>query len=94
MTKTAPLQTAIRAAALAAAITALPALAMAMPKVGDKVGNPTEAKAALEAAGCMTPEFEAEDGKIEAKCHDAAKKLYEVYIDAKTGTVAKVKEND
>jgi len=39
-------------------------------------------------------EFEAEDGKIEAKCVDANRKYWEVYIDPKTGTVTKIKSDD
>ena len=69
--------------------------AFAIPVVGDVVGtNPAEATAALAAKGCAVEEFEAEDGKIEAKCHDAAKALWEVYIDPKTGAVLQVKNGD
>lgn len=72
-----------------------PFAAMAMPAVGDMIGtDPATAKTALEAAGCMEPEFEAEDGKIEAKCHDADMKNWEVYIDPQAGTVTEVKGND
>ena len=39
-------------------------------------------------------EFEAEDGKIEAKCTDAENKLWEVYIDPKSGKVTNVKNED
>ncbi|MAC81141.1 MAG: hypothetical protein CML66_24135 [Rhodobacteraceae bacterium] len=80
---------------LALALTALPLAAFAMPKVGDIVGtNPTEATAALEAAGCAVQEFEAEGGMIEAKCLDEAKARWEVYIDPKTGAVTKIKDED
>ena len=49
-------------------LTLLPMTAMAMPVVGDMIGtDPETAKAALEKAGCTVNEFEAEDGKIEAK---------------------------
>ena len=80
-------------AALAA--TAAPLAALAMPAVGDIVGtNPTDATAALDKAGCKVAKFEAEDGKIEAKCTDAAGKRWEVYIDPKTGAVTRIKADD
>jgi hypothetical protein len=71
-------------------------MAFAMPAIGDIVGtNPDEAKAALEKAGCPVDEFEAEDGKIEAKCKDAATgAAMEVYIDPKTGAVTEIKSED
>ena len=50
--------------------------------------------AALAKAGCTVKEFEAEDGKIEAKCTDAQNKLWEVYIDPKSGKVTNVKNED
>lgn len=76
---------------LALSLSALPLSALAMPVVGDIVGtNPTDATAALEKAGCKVAEFEAEDGKIEAKCTDEAGKLWEVYIDPKTGAVTQI----
>ena len=69
-----------------------PGFALALPSVGDVVGtNPTDATAALAAAGCTVDAFEAEDGQIEAKCHDEAGKRHEVYIDPKSGAVTKVK---
>ena len=73
-----------------------PMAAMAMPVVGDVVGtNPTDATAALLAAGCTVAEFEAEGGKIEAKCYEAATgKAWEVYIDPKTGAVTEIKASD
>jgi hypothetical protein len=72
-----------------------PGFAMALPSVGDVVGaNPEDATKALAAAGCMVDEFEAEDGMIEAKCHDADAKRWEVYINPRTGAVAKVKADD
>jgi hypothetical protein len=73
-----------------------PMAALAMPVVGDMIGtDPDTAKAALEKAGCMVDEFEAEDGKIEAKCKDAATgKDMEVYIDPATGKVADIKAED
>ena len=53
------------------------------------------ATAALEAAGCKVAEFEAEDGKIEAKCTDTAtNKLMEVYLDPVTGKVVEIKAED
>jgi hypothetical protein len=78
------------------ALTALPMAAMAMPVVGDMIGtDPDTAKAALEKAGCTVKEFEAEDGKIEAKCTDTAtQKAMEVYIDPATGKVADIKSED
>ena len=80
---------------LALALAAAPLAALAMPVVGDHVGtNPTDATAALEKAGCMVQEFEAEGGQIEAKCHDEAKVLWEVYIDPASGNVTKVSEGD
>lgn len=71
-------------------------MAFAMPLVGDIVGtNPADATAALEKAGCTVSEFEAEDGKIEAKCTDiATAKRMEVYIDPKTGAVTEIKMDD
>ena len=78
------------------ALTALPVAAMAMPVVGDMIGtDPETAKAALEKAGCPVSDFEAEDGKIEAKCTDTATgKAMEVYIDPATGAVADIKSED
>ena len=81
--------------ALITILSALPLSAIAMPVVGDIVGtNPTDATAALEKAGCKVPEFEAEGGKIEAKCHDESGALHEVYIDPKTGAVTQIKAED
>lgn len=73
-----------------------PLAALAMPAVGDMIGtDPETAKAALEKAGCPVQDFEAEDGKIEAKCTDTATgMLMEVYLDPATGKVAKIKEKD
>lgn len=80
---------------LAAALALSPLAALAMPVVGDVVGtNPTDATAALAAKGCAVTGFEAEGGKIEAKCTDAEKKMWEVYIDPKTGAVTQVKAED
>ncbi len=74
----------------------LPAAAMAMPTVGQIVGtNPDEASAALGAAGCPVDEFEAEDGRIEAKCIETATaKHWEVYIDPASGAVVELKDED
>jgi len=73
----------------------VPVAAHAMPVVGDTVGtNPAEATAALAKAGCTVKEFEAEDGQIEAKCTDASNKLWEVYIDPKSGKVTNIKADD
>lgn len=73
-----------------------PMAAMAMPMVGDVVGtNPQAATAALLAAGCTVSAFEAEDGKIEAKCVDAASgNSMEVMIDPKSGAVTEIKASD
>ena len=73
-----------------------PVAALAMPVVGDVVGtDPEAAKAALETAGCPVDEFEAEDGKIEAKCTDAATgAAMEVYIDPASGAVTDIKSED
>lgn len=80
---------------LALSLTAAPLAALAMPAIGDIVGtNPKDATAALEKAGCMVQDFEAEGGKIEAKCTDADKKLWEVYIDPKTGAVVQISDKD
>jgi Peptidase propeptide and YPEB domain len=78
------------------ALSAMPMAALAMPAVGDLVGtNPETAKAALEKAGCTVNAFEAEDGKIEAKCTDTATKLaMEVYIDPASGKVTDIKSED
>jgi hypothetical protein len=78
-----------------AVLVLLPVTANAMPAVGDTVGtNPADATAALAEAGCTVQEFEAEDGKIEAKCLDTANKRWEIYIDPKTGNVTNVKAGD
>ena len=77
---------------LALAVCTAPLSALAMPVVGDIVGtNPTDATAALAKAGCTVSSFEAEDGKIEAKCTDADRRMWEVYIDPKSGAVTKIK---
>jgi hypothetical protein len=73
-----------------------PLTALAMPVVGDIIGSdPETAKAALEKAGCLVDEFEAEDGKIEAKCKDTATGAdMEVYLDPATGAVVDIKAED
>lgn len=78
------------------ALTSMPMAALAMPAVGDMIGTePEAAKAALEKAGCPVTEFEAEDGKIEAKCKDAATgQAMEVYLDPATGKVVEIKAED
>ncbi|HLQ17423.1 MAG TPA: PepSY domain-containing protein [Tabrizicola sp.] len=78
------------------AVTAMPMSAMAMPAIGDLIGTePEAAKVALEKAGCPVDEFEAEDGKIEAKCTDTAtQKAMEVYIDPASGKVVDIKAED
>lgn len=77
-------------------LVSLPMSAMAMPAVGDLIGTePEAAKVALEKAGCPVDEFEAEDGKIEAKCKDAETgKDMEVYIDPASGKVVDIKAED
>lgn len=83
------------ALSLALILSAAPLAARAMPAVGDTVGtDPETAAAALAKAGCAVSKFEAEDGKIEAKCADAAMKMWEVYIDPASGAVVKIKEED
>ncbi|MEZ5778309.1 MAG: PepSY domain-containing protein [Paracoccaceae bacterium] len=81
---------------LALALSVAPVAALAMPVLGDVVGtNPTDATAALEKAGCKVTAFEAEGGKIEAKCVEtASNKSWEVYIDPKTGAVVDMKYYD
>lgn len=82
--------------ALAALPLVAPMAALAMPAIGDMIGTePEAAKAALEKAGCPVDEFEAEDGKIEAKCKDAATgAVMEVYIDPASGKVVEIKSED
>lgn len=78
------------------AVTSMPMAAIAMPAVGDMIGtDPATATASLEKAGCKVGEFEAEDGKIEAKCTDTAtNKPMEVYIDPASGKVVDIKAED
>lgn len=85
-----------RSLILALGLSLSPLAALALPAVGDVVGtNPEDATAALKAAGCDVQEFEAEDGKIEAKCIDTATgKSMEIYIDPKTGAVTEIKDED
>lgn len=86
----------LAALTLAAMPLLTPVAALAMPAVGDMIGtDPETAKVALEAAGCPVDEFEAEDGKIEAKCTDAATgHAMEVYIDPASGKVTEIKDED
>lgn len=85
----------IRSMLVALSIAVVPAAAFAMPSVGDVVGtNPTDAGAALTKAGCTPRGFEAEGGMIEAKCYDENKTLHEVYIDPKTGVIARISGKD
>lgn len=93
----APGLVAAQAAALAfAAPLVAPMAAFAAPVVGDVVGtSPEAATAALKDKGCDVQAFEAEDGKIEAKCTDAASgQRIEVYIDPASGAVTAVKDED
>lgn len=73
-----------------------PFSAFALPAVGDMLGTtPETATAALQAAGCTVNSFEPEDGKIEAKCTETATgKMWEIYIDPKSGAVTEVKADD
>lgn len=73
-----------------------PLAAFALPVVGDVVGTtPEAATAALDAAGCKVDSFEPEDGNIEAKCTEAETgKMWEIYIDPKTGAITQVKSGD
>ena len=81
---------------LAAVLVAAPMSVMALPKVGDVVGTkPEDASAALEKAGCKVSAYEAEGGKVEARCSEAETgKAWEVYINPKTGAVVEMKEGD
>lgn len=81
---------------LAAALVATPMAVFAAPKVGDVVGTkPEDATAALEKAGCKVDAYEAEGGKVEAKCTETdTGKAWEVYIDPKTGGIVDMKETD
>lgn len=81
---------------LTLALLATPFSASAMPAVGDIVGSNAEAaKAALEKAGCPVNAFEAEDGKIEAICMDAAtSKRMDITIDPATGAVLTIKDSN
>ncbi|AWD23078.1 PepSY domain-containing protein [Pseudogemmobacter blasticus] len=76
---------------IALALAASPLAALAAPAVGDIVGTtPEAATAALKEKGCEVKSFEAEDGKIEAKCADAEGKVSEVYIDPASGAITKI----
>ena len=87
--------TMIRSMFLAVAVIAAPVAAFAMPAVGDVVGtNPADAAAALEKAGCTLKGFEAEGGMIEAKCYDQDNVMHEVYINPKTGAIARISGKD
>jgi hypothetical protein len=85
-----------RMIALVLALSTAPLAALATPMRGDVVGtNPTDATAALKDKGCTVTAFEAEDGKIEAKCtDDASGKAMEVYIDPASGAVTEIKTDD
>lgn len=74
----------------------LPGAVLALPAVGDQLGTDAETvRAALAEQGCPVSGFEAEDGKIEAECTDAAtSQTWEIYIDPKTGLVTKVEQDD
>ena len=85
-----------RSLLLTLAFLATPFAASAMPAVGDIVGsNAGAAGAALEKAGCPVNAFEAEDGKIEAICTDAASgNKFDITIDPATGAVLTIKDSD
>lgn len=74
----------------------LPSAALALPSVGDALGtDAATVRAALESQGCPVTGFEAEDGKIEAKCRETATGTkWEIYIDPATGRVARVSQDD
>ncbi len=86
----------VRSAALALAGLCLPGAALALPAIGDVLGTDAAAvRAALEAQGCPVIKFEAERGKIEAKCTETATgQRWEFYIDPATGAVTGVKMDD
>ncbi len=94
--KARPMKSSLLLAITLATATVAAPMAFAMPALGDIVGtNPADATAALETAGCTVTDFEAEGGKIEAKCTDtAANAAMEVYIDPKTGAVVDIKSAD
>ncbi|MFN6977404.1 MAG: PepSY domain-containing protein [Gemmobacter sp.] len=73
----------------------IPAAALALPAVGDRLGTtPDAVTAALAAQSCPAEKFEAERGKIEVKCRDAATGLrWEIYLDPATGTVTRLKQD-
>ena len=77
-------------------VLALPGAALALPSVGDVLGTNAETvSAALQAQGCPVSGFEAEDGKIEAKCRETATgKAWEIYIEPATGAVAQIKSEE
>lgn len=85
-----------RSAAFAVAALWLPGAALAMPAVGDVLGtDAATVRAALEAQGCPVTGFEAESGKIEAKCRETSTgQKWEIYIDPATGAVTRVKMDD
>lgn len=84
-----------RSLILALGLALSPLAALAFPAVGDVVGtNPEDATAALKAAGCDPTSFDAEDGKIEAKCKNEEGKTMEVYIDPQSGAITEIKAED
>ncbi len=87
-----PIRAAVAAAAFALTV---PAAALALPAVGDMLGTtPQAVSEALAAQGCPVEKFEAERGKIEAKCRDAATgQRWEIYLDPATGVVTRVKQD-
>lgn len=86
----------IRILALTVVLGTAPLTALAMPVVGDIVGTtPEAATAALKEKGCTVAKFEAEGGRIEAKCtDDATGNAIEVYIDPASGAVVEIKSED
>ncbi|MFN3642144.1 MAG: PepSY domain-containing protein [Gemmobacter sp.] len=95
-----PSQTTKRRRALPGALALLaalsvPAAALALPAIGDRLGTtPDAVTAALAAQGCPAGKFEAERGKIEVKCRDAATgQRWEIYLDPVTGVVSRIKQD-
>ena len=94
MTKTPRRPRPLLAIGLATAMTLTAAMALAAVSEGDYAGK-TEAEItkSLEAQGYKVRKIETEDGYLEAYALlDGAR--YEIYVDPKTGKVAKIKADD
>ncbi len=89
-------RTLILVCTLSAVALSVPAASFALPVVGDVVGtSAAAAKASLAKLGCTVDGFEAEGGKIDARCTDnVSGKLMEVTVDPKTGAVLSIKDGD